>query len=66
MPKRNLPAPDFPLSGRFRQVREIFKRHTHLIEPLSLDDYLMFREQDRPACRITAVRKLSARVRCRL
>ena len=38
MPKRNLPAPDFPrYRAVSRQVREIFKRPTDLIEPLSLD-----------------------------
>jgi DNA polymerase-4 len=40
VPKRNLPAPrDFPrYRAVSRQVREIFKRHTDLIEPLSLDE----------------------------
>lgn len=39
MPFRNFPAPDFTrYRAVSRNVREIFKRHTDLIEPLSLDE----------------------------
>jgi DNA polymerase-4 len=43
--------PDFP---RYRmvshQTREIFKRHTDLIEPLSLDEAYLDVSQTRPVC----------------
>jgi len=56
-PKAVFPPPDFP---RYRavsgEVREVFKRHTDLIEPLSLDEaYLdVSGEQDCLAYRNTS------------
>ena len=45
--------PDFT---RYRavshDVREIFKRHTDLIEPLSLDEAYLDVTETRPACRL--------------
>jgi DNA polymerase-4 len=43
--------PDFPrYRAASRQVREIFKRHTDLIEPLSLDEAYLDVSRTRLAC----------------